>query len=143
MPVHQREDPLPAFRFRVYRGTRALLQVTEASGLVLEGRNPAFGQPDPKKPDLPSGPGVVLRRGVTQDKGFWDWFCQAQSDPALKDDVRIVLMDKDGRDAVVWMLEGAYPVRWSGPDLKADCSAVAFESLELRFDRIRWESPGQ
>jgi phage tail-like protein len=138
MPVHQKQDPLPAFRFRVYRDDRALSHVTGVSGLELESRD---RQQDPKNPDLPPGPGIVLKRGVTQDKGFWDWFCQAQADPALRNDVRIVLMDADGRDAVIWTLAGAYPVRWSGPELKADCSAVAFESLELRYDRITWENP--
>jgi len=142
MPAGPREEPLPAFRFRVDLECRNphfpmpdISRVTEVTGLVQEVRA-IIRNPGEKEPDQKAGPGVILRRGVTKDSGFWDWFCLTQDDPSLQCDVRIVLMDADGRDAVTWRLVHAYPVRWTGPELRADSSAVAFESLELRYDRI-------
>jgi phage tail-like protein len=43
-----------------------------------------------------------------------------------------VLLLGSGRDVVRrWDVLGAYPVRWSGPELRAGAPAVAVEVLEL------------
>ena len=37
----------------------------------------------------------------------------------------------NGRKIDVLEFQGACPVKWTGPDLRASTSAIAFESLEL------------
>ncbi|MGA2121240.1 MAG: phage tail protein [Methanoregula sp.] len=143
MPVEISPDPLPAFRFRVEKGRKILSQVTEVSGLALDTRVPTLPQPERKDGDHPACPGVVLKRGVTQNTEFWDWFTETQKNPTHRQNLRIVIMDAEGRDAISWTLVNAYPVRWSGPELRADISAVAFESLELYYDRITRHSAGR
>jgi len=143
MPVEISPDPLPAFRFRVEKGKKILSQVTEISGLVLDTRATAAGQPEQTVKDYPSLPRVVLKRGMTQNTEFWDWFAEIQKNPAERQDLRIVIMDAEGRDAISLTLVNAYPVRWSGPELRAGISAVAFESLELYCERITQEVTGR
>ena len=46
-------------------------------------------------------------------------------------DVTVVLMDSAGDDKRRWTFQGAYPIKWTGPELKASSSAIAFESIEL------------
>jgi hypothetical protein len=139
MPGIQRQDPLPAFRFMVEKEGRAIPQVTGVTGLVLKS---GLSFPDtPIAVPLPC-PNIVLQRGVTADTEFWDWVKMTLKDRSLRYDIRIVLMDAAGNEVIIWRLVNAYPVRWCGPDLFSDTSAVAFETLELGYDRIEWENPG-
>jgi phage tail-like protein len=45
--------------------------------------------------------------------------------------VQIVLFDVYQKPVATWVLENAYPVSWSGPDLDAKANAVAIEKLTL------------
>ena len=45
--------------------------------------------------------------------------------------IHLVLLDSDGSEKWRWSFEKAYPVKWIGPDLKSDASAIALESLEI------------
>jgi phage tail-like protein len=36
-----------------------------------------------------------------------------------------------GQETWRWSFQNAYPVKWVGPELKADGSAVAIETIEL------------
>ncbi|MEM7231816.1 MAG: phage tail protein [Planctomycetota bacterium] len=73
-----------------------------------------------------SFPAVILERGVASDRELWDWF----QDGDLRD-VFIVLIDAQGTERQRWRLDSAYPVRWSGPELDANATAVAVEQMEI------------
>jgi phage tail-like protein len=45
--------------------------------------------------------------------------------------VDILLLDGAGEETWRWEFEGAYPVRWVGPELRAGTAEVAVETLEL------------
>jgi phage tail-like protein len=45
-------------------------------------------------------------------------------------------MDQDGNRAVSWNFRDAYPVKWSGPELRGDSNSVAVESIELAHHGI-------
>jgi phage tail-like protein len=46
-------------------------------------------------------------------------------------------MDIIGLDRWRWNFAQAYPVKWVGPELKADSSTVAFETIELAHHGIK------
>jgi len=50
--------------------------------------------------------------------------------------VSVVLMSSSGDEKRRWKLQNAYPVKWSGPDLKATASEVAIETLELAHEGL-------
>lgn len=129
VPAVPRADPLLACRFTVTVDGKEVPHVTEVLGLALDTRTPVHPSPDPKVQALP--PTVLIRRGITRDTMLWDWFSDTLKDPALRKQVKVILLDEKNQAAVSWTVRNAYPVRWNGPDLKADRSAVAFESLEL------------
>ena len=53
----------------------------------------------------------------------------------------IVQLDAaDGDPVNIWQLEDAVAIRWTGPDLDARSSGIAFEELELRYESIAWRS---
>ena len=77
MPVIVRSDPFPACRFRVEIEGKQAPHVTEVLGLALDTRAPVSGDPGTPGPkEQGRQETVLLRRGITRDTLFWDWFGQ-------------------------------------------------------------------
>lgn len=74
---------------------------------------------------------LVLKRGMTASKILWNWYWDVVQGRIDRKNVSILLMDESGQEQVRWNFEDAYPVKWTGPDLRAGNSDVAVESVEL------------
>ena len=131
-------DPYGAFRFSIdVKGENAVGGFNEVSGLVFEtevqtlrvgGINDHEHQlPGPSK--FPSR--LILKRGLGNAKFLWNWYRSVSQGKIERKNVTITLNDKDGGNLIIWCFKDACPVKWTGPDLRASNSAVAFESLEL------------
>lgn len=109
----------------------------EVSGLVFEtevqtlrvgGVNDYEHQfPGPSK--FPSR--LVLKRGMGDTKFLWDWYRSVARGEIERKNITITLHDEKWGEPMSWRFKKACPVKWTGPDLRASNSAVAFESLEL------------
>jgi phage tail-like protein len=73
---------------------------------------------------------VVLKQGVGKND-LVDWFMQVMSEEFVRKPVTITLMNASMKPQMTWNLDGAYPVKWSGPALKSDSNTVAIQTLEL------------
>ena len=62
---------------------------------------------------------------------IWKWEQQILQGNIKRTNVSIVLMDEAGQEKWRWNFKDAYPVKWSGPDLRAGTAEVAVETLEL------------
>jgi phage tail-like protein len=51
--------------------------------------------------------------------------------------VRVILMDSEGNEKWQWEFYDAYPVKWTGPELRGDSNTVAVESIELAHNGIK------
>nr|QNO51306.1 hypothetical protein HDBBLJII_00003 [Methanosarcinales archaeon ANME-1 ERB6] len=49
----------------------------------------------------------------------------------------IILLDSEGNEKWRWFFERAYPVKWTGPELRADSNTVAVESIELAHNGLK------
>jgi phage tail-like protein len=74
---------------------------------------------------------LVLKRGMTDSKVLWNWYWNVVHGIVARKNVSILLLDEAGEEKVRWNFEQAYPVKWTGPDLRATTNEVAIESLEL------------
>lgn len=81
---------------------------------------------------------IVLRRAVGPDQTLWEWHTTTQESPRARRIVSIALLTGDGEPLVTWRLEGCRPLRWSGPTLDTMLPAIAFEEMEIAFDRVTW-----
>jgi phage tail-like protein len=81
---------------------------------------------------------LVLRRAVGPDQTLWEWHTSAQESRPDRRVVSIELLTGDGQTLVTWRLEGCRPLRWSGPTLDTMVPAIAFEEIEIAFDRVTW-----
>jgi phage tail-like protein len=87
----------------------------------------------PKKTKYPN---LVLKRGITDSDALWKWHQEVVGGKISRKSGFIILVDSEGNEKWRWHFVQAYPVKWAGPDLKADSSAVAVESLELVHNGI-------
>ncbi|CAG0986390.1 hypothetical protein METP2_02301 [Methanosarcinales archaeon] len=134
--------PYTSFRFRIEIGGITVAQVTEVTGLMLETETESYeegGVNDfvhllPKRTKYQH---IVLKRGISDLDDMWKWYQEVVSGKFKKKNGTIVLQDVTGKDKWCWNFEQAYPVKWTGPELRADSNTVAFETIELAHHGIK------
>ena len=133
-----RHDTFGAFQFKVDLGKPGgVAMFSECSGLemtvrydeIKEGGNNAFVHRLPGRVEYGN---LVLRRGYIEDSEFFDWCSAALRGSVQRRLVTVSLVALDTGAAVFsWTFVDAYPVKWSGPSLRATDNAMAVEALEL------------
>jgi phage tail-like protein len=73
---------------------------------------------------------VTLKNGVGKTK-LLQWYVDVMGEKFERKPVTIILLDASQNAVLTWDIRDAYPVKWSGPQLKADSNAVAILSLDL------------
>jgi len=56
-----------------------------------------------------------------------------------KRDIIISLLDEQHQPAIVWRVNNAFPVKYTGPFLQAGTSSIAIETLEITHEGISVE----
>ena len=79
---------------------------------------------------------LVLRRGITDVKTLWNWYCNTTQGRIRRRNLSILLLDTAGQEKIRWNFAQAYPVKWAGPELRANAAEVAVETLELAHNGI-------
>ena len=138
MALGDRVDPYLGYRFGVEIEGLIVGGFSEASGLQVEVQTEDYQEGGVndythKLPKAVKHPNLVLKRGITDADALWKWQLSVGK-PRTKIErktIRIILLDGEGRDKISWRCLQAYPVKWTGPELKGNGSSVALESLEL------------
>ena len=131
-------DPNSNHRFIVEIGGKAVAAFTECTLPTLE-----FDTVEQKEGGLNTYvhilPGqrksgrLVLKRGLTSSQELFAWYMDLLGGnlAKAKKTVAVIMYDLRGNEMSRWDFTDALPVKWSGPQLKADQAAVAIETLEL------------
>lgn len=132
-----RNDPLSAFTFSIEIKGLYVAGFSEVSGLQIEievfpyrqgGQNDCeLRLPGPAK--YPQN--LVFKRGMTFSDDLWNWCREVAEGAICRRSGAVHLLGLDLLPQLSWEFSDAYPVRWSGPELRAGSSAVAIETLEL------------
>lgn len=128
-------DPVGALRFKVDITGVEIGRFASCSGLTVEYDVLSYeegGQNDyvHKLRGRIKHPNIVLKRGLTHEDALLKWFmdCKQKTD---RKEGSITLIGPDGKGVRRWKFDGAWPVKWTGPDLDASSSAWAAETLEI------------
>jgi phage tail-like protein len=142
MAIGSRHDPILAFHFAIEIGGLIVAGFSDASGLQAEievqeyregGVNDYIHKfAGPTK--YPSN--LILKRGITDNTSLWSWYTDVMRGRIERKLVGVVLMNSTGDVSRRWNLQNAYPVKWTGPELKATASEVAIETLELAHEGL-------
>ena len=89
-----------------------------------------------KLPGLTKYSNIVLRRGVTDDRELYDWHRRIVQGDIERKNGSVVLLDRRGQEVARWNFFRAWPSKWDGPDLNAEGSDVAIETLELAHEGV-------
>jgi phage tail-like protein len=76
-------------------------------------------------------PPLVLKHGLSPIDGLWGWHQDVAAGDIRRRNGTIYLLNKVQRPVLSWTFREALPLKWSGPDLRADAATVAVESVEL------------
>jgi phage tail-like protein len=135
--VGARNDPYLSFNFLVEIQGLLVGGFSEVTGLQIETEVETFREgglndyehklPGPTK--YPSN--LTLKHGLTDIETMWTWHQEVASGTVIRRNGTIYLLDNQRLPAMWWNFTGAYPVRWTGPELRAGSTAVAAESIEL------------
>ncbi|MEK9495795.1 phage tail protein [Photorhabdus sp. P32] len=82
---------------------------------------------------------LVLERGVMTVTPLTLVFDRVlRGEKAVYADVVIMLLNENSLPVASWTLSNALPVRWSTGDFDANSNTVLVNSLELRYQDMRW-----
>lgn len=142
------ENPLVGFHFAV--DIQGVIDgfFTECSGLgseqeVIEHKVVKDGKEIVMKiPGRLKWENITLKRGITSNMDIWDWRKQVE-DGNVEEARRngsIIMFDQTLKEVARWNFEGAWPVKVSGPQPKADSNEIGIEELTIAHEYIKRES---
>jgi phage tail-like protein len=153
-----RVDPSATFQFQVEIDGRSVASFAECGGLemqvkydeVREGGQNEFVHRLPSRVEYGN---LVLKRGYVAADGtgagegvseFFRWCLTGlnrQGSQVKRHDVTVSLVALGtGARVYSWVFRRCYPVKWSGPSLKATDNSLAIESLELAHEGLQIRS---
>ena len=132
-----RNDPYMAFNFLVEIEGLVVGGFSEVTGLQIEtevkdyregGLNEYIHKlAGPTR--YPSN--LILKHGLTDIETLWSWHQEVTRGIIKRRNGTIYLLDQQRLPAMWWDFMEAYPVKWVGPELRADSNTVAVETVEL------------
>jgi phage tail-like protein len=142
--IGKRLDPYLSYKFRVEIDSLIVGGFSEVSGLQVETETEdrREGGVNDFVHKLPKGSkqaNITLKRGITESAALWNWQQDVVKGKVKRKNVRIILLDAQENEKWYWTFENAYPVKWQGPDFKADSSTTAIETLELVHHGLKKE----
>jgi phage tail-like protein len=83
---------------------------------------------------------VTLKRGVLGALDLIEWLNRVRNGEDARRPITIQLQSEDRKDiAMTWRLEGAQPMKYTGPSLNGKGTDVAIEELVLSVEDIKYE----
>ncbi len=142
MAVGARSDPFLSFNFAVEIRGLVVGGFSDVSGLqaeleIQEYREGGVNEYIHKRAGPTRYPSnLTLKKGITDATALWSWYCNVMQGTIERKNLSIVLMDSAGNEQRRWNFLRAYPVKWTGPDLRAATAEVAAETVELAHDGL-------
>ncbi len=79
---------------------------------------------------------LTLKRGLVGSNDFFKWYQEIIQGKITRRNLSVVAYDVTGKELTRWNFIKAYPVKWDGPQFKADGSIASVETLELAHDGL-------
>ncbi len=132
----RKEDPYLNFRFLLEIEGLIRGGFSEVSGLQVEVETEDYqeGGVNDFVHKLLKGtkyPNLVLKRGITDSDVLWKWHQDIVNGKIVSKNIFIIILDYKNQETLQWEFKEAYPVKWTGPECRADGNNVAIETLEL------------
>jgi phage tail-like protein len=138
------EDALTVFRFGLEIEGQLRSYFTKVTGLMaeVEAVDDKYMSPNSgaiftlKMPGRPQYGDLVLTRGVTSNRAFWQWHQDVVEGKDVRVNCSIVAFNTAGQEVARWNVEYAWPKKVSGPDLDSAGNSVMTEEITLAHGGI-------
>jgi phage tail-like protein len=136
-----RNDPYRGFRFRVEFDQVLHGGFSRVKGLVRETkfesrREGGLNDFEHKLATQTAYGNLILERGLA-DEYLWSWHESVIEGTIERKTITVALHNEADEEVWRWLIERAFPVKWSGTDLDAAATQVVVESVELVHEGIR------
>lgn len=137
-------DPLVSFQYKIDVGGTITGYFTECSGLGSETEIVEHKIQDGGMDIVQMLPGrlkweqIKLKRGITDVLDFWDWRKMVEDGnvSGARMNGSIYMLDQELNPIAQWDFTNAWPVKVTGPDLKADSNAYGVEEISIVHEGI-------
>lgn len=136
-----RTDPYRGFRFRVEFDQVQHGGFSRVKGLMRETKFETYREGgvndfEYKLATLTSYGNLILERGLADDY-LWSWHETVVEGRIQRRTLTVALYNTVDEEVWRWLVEGAFPVKWSGTDLDGGSAQVLVESVELAHHGIK------
>ena len=139
-------DPLVGFQYRIEVSGIITGYFTECSGLGSENEliehkiiNETGNEEIRMLPGRLKWDQIKLKRGITDSMDIWDW--RKLVEEGQMSDARmngsIMMLNQELTPVAQWDFEFGWPMKVTGPELKADSNAYGLEELTIVHEGIR------
>jgi phage tail-like protein len=97
-----------------------------------------------KLPGRMTWPNITLKRGITQNDTLLTWLNKssgeqfaANGNKLTRSSAAITLIGPSGSRLRSWEFDGAFPIRWKGPQFAVESNDMAVEELEITHHGFR------
>jgi phage tail-like protein len=102
-----------------------------------------------KLPGRMTWPNITLKRGITQNDTLLSWLNKssgeqfaASGNTLTRSTAAITLIGPSAQRLRAWEFNGAFPVRWKGPEFAVSSTDMATEELEITHHGFRARAIG-
>ncbi len=137
-------DPLVSFQYKIDVGGVITGYFTECSGLGSETELVQHKIQQGNVDIIQMLPGrlkwdhIKLKRGITDQLDFWDWrkMVEGGDMEGARMNGSVFMLGQEGEEIAQWNFENGWPMKVSGPDLKADSNAFGVEEITIVHEGI-------
>jgi len=122
------------------------LEVSIETEDVQEGGQNSFVH---KLPGRMTWPNLTLKRGITQNDTLLEWMNKSSGEQFTaagnsleRKSAAITLLGPSGDRLRAWEIDGAFPVKWTGPSFAVTSTDMAVEELEITHHGFRVSEVG-
>jgi phage tail-like protein len=121
------------------------LEIEVAVETIEEGGQNSFVH---KVPGRMSWPNIVLKRGLTQSDNLIAWLNKSsgegfsgEKNKLTRSTAAITMLSQEGKRLRSWEIEGAFPIKWTGPSFSAENDEHPEEELEIAHHGFKSTKP--
>ena len=139
-------DPLVGFQYRIDVSDQITGYFTECSGLGSEHEliehkiiNEQGNEEIRMLPGRLKWDQIKLKRGITDSMDIWEWRQKVEEGrmEAARQNGSIIMTNQEQVAVAQWDFENGWPMKVTGPELKADSNAYGLEELTIVHEGIR------
>jgi phage tail-like protein len=139
-------DPLVGFQYRIDVAGQVTGYFTECSGLGSEHEliehkiiNEQGNEEIRMLPGRLKWDQIKLKRGITDKMDIWDWrkLVEEGKMSEARTNGSVFMLNQEQQPIAEWTFENGWPMKVTGPELKADSNAYGVEELTIVHEGIR------